>query len=262
MPNGNWPVRLLVLGGTMEARVLAAALDPGPHHVVSSLAGRVSTPRLPAGIVRIGGFGGVVGLTRYLAVEAVEAVVDATHPFAGTISQHAETACRQSATPLLVLRRAPWQRRPGDRWHRVPTLDDAREALDGLRIPEARVLLTTGRRHLAPFRDDTEHSYLIRAVEQPEVDLPPRHQVILDRGPYTEQSERTLMLAHGIDVLITKDSGGDFTYGKLAAARGLGLEVIMVDRPAPGDSQTAHTVDQVLEWISEVAAALSAERSR
>jgi precorrin-6A/cobalt-precorrin-6A reductase len=51
-------VELLILGGTGEARALAAALHAaGEHGFVSSLAGRVSAPALPAGAVRIGGFG-------------------------------------------------------------------------------------------------------------------------------------------------------------------------------------------------------------
>jgi precorrin-6A/cobalt-precorrin-6A reductase len=231
-------VRVLILGGTREARDLAAALvvEPGMT-VTSSLAGRVRDPALPAGQTVIGGFGGVDGLRAFLRDRAIDAVVDATHPFAATMSAHAVAACLNEvagdpAVPLLRLARPGWTARPDDVWYRVPDLDAAADQARRLCSPGGAVLVTTGRRELAPFATDPERHYVIRAVDPPTDVLPPRHTVLLDRGPYTVDGETLLMREHDIRVLITKDSGGTLTVAKLDAARALGLPVVMVDRPA------------------------------
>jgi precorrin-6A/cobalt-precorrin-6A reductase len=234
---------LLLLGGTGEARRLASVLSPA-YRVISSLAGRVADPALPAGEVRIGGFGGVPGLAAYLRAERIDTVVDATHPFAAQISANAAAACRTVGVPLLVLRRPGYTLQPD--FHRVPSLDAAAALLPGL---GGRIFLTTGRQGLGHFRDEALW-YLIRAVDPPEPPLPPNAAVVLDRGPFTVDGETRLMRAHRIDVLVTKDSGGAMTAAKLEAARGLGIAVVVVDRPpvTPGVP--------VLTSVEEVTAAL------
>jgi precorrin-6A/cobalt-precorrin-6A reductase len=245
-------VRVLILGGTGEARALAARLDAAAGvTVVSSLAGRVSAPALPAGEVRIGGFGGVAGLTA--ALSQFDAVVDATHPFAATISAHAAAAAAASGTPLLALSRPGWTQQPGDRWTRVPSVSAAativRDAGPGC------VFVTTGRRDLAAYADDADHPYLVRTVEPPDPPVPPRMTLLLDRGPYTVTGETTLMCRHGVTVLVTKDSGGPLTSAKLTAARDLGLPVVVVDRPAlPAGVDAVSSVDEVLSRLGIAAA--------
>ena len=54
---------------------------------------------------------------------------------------------------------------------------------------------------------------------------------------------------HAIEVLVTKASGGEATYAKLAAARVLGLPVLMVRRPAPPPGPVVETVADALEWL-------------
>ncbi|HEX3815719.1 MAG TPA: cobalt-precorrin-6A reductase [Mycobacteriales bacterium] len=244
-------MRLLILGGTGEARALAAALHGRPgFSVTSSLAGRVRNPALPAGSVHIGGFGGPSGLAAYLIEQAVEVVVDATHPFAPTITANAVAAAAETGVPLLTLRRPGWTERDGDRWHRVPSVDAAAAMVLELTDPGAAVLVTTGRRQLAPFVPDGERHYVIRAVDEPRTGLPPRHTLVLDRGPYTVDGERELMRRHGVRVLVTKDSGGELTAAKLTAARLLGIPVVMVDRPPlpPGADPVVTTVDAAADW--------------
>jgi len=176
-------VRVLVLGGTTEGRELASACAAVPGlEVISSLAGRTRTPILPAGAVRIGGFGGVAGLVSYLRAEAIDAVVDATHPFAATITANAAAASSQTGVPLLVLRRPGWTERPGDVWHRVASLDEAAAALPAL---GERVLLTTGRQGIAAFAGVDACWFLARSVEAPTPPAPRRLEVLLDRGPFT-----------------------------------------------------------------------------
>lgn len=235
-------MKVLVLGGTGEARALAAALHPA-HDVLTSLAGRVRDPKLPVGRVRVGGFGGPSALAAWLRAERFDAVVDATHPFAERISASAAQAAAESGTPLVLLRRPGWTEAPGDRWTRVPDLAAAAAALPG-----ERVFLTTGRQGLAAFADCPQW-FLIRCVDPPDPPLPAACEVLLARGPYTVDGELALMRAHGVDALVTKDSGGPLTAAKLTAARVLGLPVVVVDRPLPPEVPVLSEVAEVLAWL-------------
>jgi precorrin-6A/cobalt-precorrin-6A reductase len=238
---------VLVLGGTGEARQLAARLAAvGGLRTVSSLAGRVRDPALPAGEVRIGGFGGVSGLADWLDAHQAVAVIDATHPFAEGISANAAAACAQTGTPLISLIRASWTAGAGDTWHDVATLSDAADLLPSL---GQRAFLTTGRQGLAAFASLDRMWFLIRCVDPPSGPLPPAHEVILARGPYDETAELDLMRRHRIDVLVTKNSGGALTEGKLAAARALGLPVVMVSRPPRPDVPRCGSVDEAESWL-------------
>ncbi len=238
-------LRVLLLGGTGEARALAARLaGRAEFDVVSSLAGRVAEPLLPEGRTRVGGFGGAGALAAWLVAERVGAVVDATHPFAAGISASAAEAARRTGVPLLVLRRPGWTEGPGDDWRRVPSLAAAAGALPG-----ERVFLTTGRTGLAAFAGDRDRWFLLRSVDPPEPPAPPRMEVLCARGPYTVDGELALMRRHAVDVVVTKDSGGDLTSAKLTAARTLGLPVVMVDRPPPADAPAVASVDEALTWL-------------
>lgn len=251
--------RVLVLGGTGEARELAGRLVEVGVEVVSSLAGRTVEARLPVGEVRRGGFGGVEGLAQWLrdGDNPVDAVVDATHPFAATMTEHAVAATRQVGVPFLVLRRPGWTRSspspshrpgqgtPGDRWHWADSLDSAAQLLPSL---GERVFLTIGRQGLKTFAN-TGLWTLARCVDPPEP-LPTWCTLILDRGPYDVDSERTVLRDHHIDVLVTKDSGGPQTSAKLTAARELGVPVVLIRRPPlPAGVEAVESVDQVVEWV-------------
>jgi precorrin-6A/cobalt-precorrin-6A reductase len=226
------------------------ATTPGLD-VISSLAGRTTAPLLPAGAVRIGGFGGVDGLAAYLREQRIAAVVDATHPFAATMTAHAAAASARTGVPLLVLRRPGWTAQPGDRWHRVSSLADAAALVP--RLGE-RVFLTTGRQSIAAFAAVAGCWFLSRSVEPPEPPVPERLEVLLDRGPFTLDGERDLLTRHRIDVLVTKDSGG--STAKLDAARERGLPVVLVDRPPlPAATATAATVAEALAWLRRGSAA-------
>ena len=243
------PLRVLVLGGTSEARALAAALERDPAvDVTSSLAGRVASPALPAGRTRVGGFGGAQGLARWLQQEGVDQVVDATHPFAARISASAAAAARSTGVPLLVLRRPEWEPASGDRWHHVDSLAGAAQALPRL---GARVFLTTGRQGLDAFAGLRDLWFLVRTIDPPAPPVPPAMQLVLDRGPYAEESERALMRRHRVDVLVTKNSGGGATAPKLDAARSLGLPVVMVRRPpTPVGVTVLDSVEAVLDRVA------------
>ncbi|MFF7976920.1 cobalt-precorrin-6A reductase [Streptomyces sp. NPDC007905] len=228
---------VLILGGTTEARRLAAELVIRPGvRVTTSLAGRVSRPVALAGEVRIGGFGGAAGLAEWLRAHHVDALVDATHPFAGSITANAARAASVTGVPAVFLRRPGWRPGPGDRWHDADSLAGAAEALPRL---GRRVFLTTGRLGLAAFAHLTDLHFVTRSVEPPEPPLPPHTEVVLARGPFTVAGETELLLAHRIEVLVTKDSGGEATAAKLTAARELGRPVVVVRRPELPDGVTA-----------------------
>ena len=228
---------ILILGGTTEARELAAELTALPGvRVTTSLAGRVSRPGALAGDVRIGGFGGAEGLAAWLREHHVDAVVDATHPFAETITANAARAGAATGLPVVVLRRPGWQPGPGDHWHPVASLAEAADALTGL---GRRVLLTTGRLGLAPFAHLAQLHFVVRSVEPPEPPLPPDVEVLLARGPFTVADEAALLREHRIDLVVTKDSGGAATAAKLTAAREAGVPVVVVRRPPLPDGVSA-----------------------
>lgn len=239
--------RVLILGGTGEARRLAGALAGRPGlAVVSSLAGRVRTPALPPGEVRIGGFGGVDGLAEYLRGCRASAVVDATHPFAAVITESAVAAARRVGVPLLLLRRPGWTPGAGDDWRWVRTLGEAAATLPTL---GERVFLATGRLGLAAFAGLDRHWFLVRSVDPPDPPTPKRTELLLARGPFTLPGERALLTRHQIQVLVTKDSGGEMTAAKLHAARELGIPVVIQARPPVPTAPTESTVDAAVRWL-------------
>jgi len=246
-------VKLLLLGGTAEARDLAARLAGRPDlSLVSSLAGRVRDPLLPAGEVRVGGFGGVPGLVGWLQDERVDLVVDATHPYAATMQANAAAACGRLGLPLLRLARPGWRARDGDRWHWIGSLAEAAAALPSL---GTRVFLTTGRQGLAVFAGLDRLWFLIRCVDHPSGPMPAHRQVLLARGPYRREEERALMERFAVEVLVTKDSGGSLTAGKLEAARDLRLPVVVVRRPPPPPGPSVATAAEATGWVERLVAA-------
>jgi precorrin-6A/cobalt-precorrin-6A reductase len=247
-------MRLLILGGTTESSALArnvvgwAELDP-----ILSLAGRTQNPVEPPIPFRVGGFGGVEGLKTYLRDSAIDVVVDATHPFAAQMSAHAVEACRDLNLPLAVFTRAAWRPVPGDRWSPVASMAAAAAALGEA---SRRIFLTVGGLQLAAFAKAPQHHYLVRTIDPPEaIAALPDHRLILARGPFDVEDEIALMQGERIDVLVTKNSGGKATAAKLAAARALDIEVVMVERPGSEDVLAFEKLDVVMKWILDHRAA-------
>ncbi len=238
---------LLILGGTTEARALARAVAERGLRATLSLAGRVERPLRQPLPQRIGGFGGIKGLREWLRAEGITHVIDATHPFAARISHNAVAACAADSVPLIALARPQWQPLAGDAWTRVPDMAGAVAALDG---PARNVMLAIGRQNLAAFAAQPQHRYLLRLVDPPEAPLPlPRTEIIIDRGPFDEAADRALMQAQEIEIVVSKNSGGNGAYAKIAAARALGLPVVMIDRPACPPRNEVTRVDEVLDWL-------------
>lgn len=245
-------MRILILGGTTEASALAALLAGNPDFdPLLSMAGRTSEPRPTPIPTRIGGFGGVEGLARFLREQRIEAVMDATHPFAAVMSHNVAEACARSQVPLLALRRPPWMPQEGDRWTEVPSMMEAASALGD---KPRRVFLTVGRLELPSFAAASQHTYVVRTIEPIGDALPVPHVVaIQDRAPFDEAAERTLMERERIEVVVTKNSGGTATYPKISAARALGLPVILVARPEkPAHVREVETADAAFAWLESL----------
>ncbi|WP_294189967.1 cobalt-precorrin-6A reductase [uncultured Sphingomonas sp.] len=240
--------KLLILGGTTEASALASACAVRGVEAVLSYAGRTAAPAAQAVPVRVGGFGGVAGLAAYLRGERITHLVDATHPFAAQMSAHAVAAAERACVPLIALTRPAWTPIAGDRWMHVPDVDAAVVALAG---PARRVMLALGRMHVAAFAAQPQHHYLLRFVDRPNVAPPlPHHDLVIDRGPFDVDSDRRLMADHRIELVVAKNAGGSGASAKIAAARVLGLTVVMIDRPALPPRAEVHDVAAVFDWIA------------
>jgi precorrin-6A/cobalt-precorrin-6A reductase len=239
--------RILVLGGTTEAASLARALAARGADAVLSLAGRTATPAAQALPLRIGGFGGAEGLAAWLGAERITHLLDATHPFAAQMSRNAVEAAARTGTPLLALTRPPWRPGPGDDWREVPDMAAAVAALPAL---PTRIFLGIGRQALAAFAARPEHHYLLRLADPPGAPLPlPRAEAVIARGPFDAAGDETLLRAHRIAIVVSKNSGGNGAAAKLEAARALRLPVIMIARPALPRRDEVHDVAAVLHWL-------------
>jgi precorrin-6A/cobalt-precorrin-6A reductase len=241
-------LRILILGGTTEASALARLLaGDARFEATLSLAGRTSTPKSQPIATRIGGFGGVEGLVRFLREQTIEAVIDATHPYADQMSAHAVTACSRANVALASLVRAPWTRRAGDRWQTVPTAAAAALAL-GAR--PRRVFLGLGRQELAAFAAAPQHHYLARVIESPcPAGLPPDLRILQARGPFERDAEERLLRDERIEVLVSKNAGGTATYAKIDAARALGLPVIVIERPHKPCGHVVGSATEAVAWL-------------
>ena len=238
-------MRVLILGGTTEASAIARALAGDARFAPTlSLAGRTRAPVPPPIPWRVGGFGGAAGLAAYLRHERVDALIDATHPFAARMKANAEHV----AVPRVAVLRPPWLARPGDQWTEVADMAQAARALGA--VPR-RVFLTVGQGELAAF--GPPHRYLVRSVDAPP-HPPPDAIVLTARGPFTEADDRALMMAHGVEILVTKNSGGSAVASKLAAASALGVPVVMVRRPPPPGGTIVPDAAGALAWLHAQAA--------
>ncbi|MGI8725611.1 MAG: cobalt-precorrin-6A reductase [Methyloceanibacter sp.] len=250
-------MRILILGGTAEARQLAGALAGQPaFDVTLSLAGRTAAPLAQGVPVRSGGFGGAEGLADYLRAERIGALIDATHPYAAIMSANAAKAARAAKVKLLALRRSPWTQRSGDNWIEVGTVAEAARAIGE---EPSRVFLALGRKELAPFAQAPQHIYLVRSVDPVEKPLDlPNAAYISARGPFREADDLALLQENGIDIVVSKNSGGDASYSKIAAARALGLPVIMLKRPALPEVTSVERVGEVVAWLDHAIAPATA----
>ncbi|MBQ4824681.1 cobalt-precorrin-6A reductase [Leisingera sp. HS039] len=240
--------RILLLGGTTEASALAKILAEGGADAVFSYAGRTAKPVSQPLPTRVGGFGGVEGLSAYLKAESITQVVDATHPFAAQMSTNAVHACTAAGTRLCAFERPAWQAGEGDNWIHANSID---EAVNALPMAAARVFLAIGKQNLTQFAAKPQHHYLLRLVDAPEAPLPLTHATVeIARGPFDAAGDTALMQRHGITHVVAKNAGGAGAAAKLTAARDLGLPVIMIGRPQVPVRPIKGSVAEVMAWLS------------
>jgi precorrin-6A/cobalt-precorrin-6A reductase len=240
-------MRVLILGGTSEANLLAAAAAAAGLDAVYSYAGRTQVPVNQPLPTRIGGFGGADGLADAIRQEGFTHVVDVTHPFATEISRNAMAACAATATPLIALERQPWAKAPGDIWIEVA---DIASAVAALPVEPARVFLAIGRQHIAPFAAIPQHAYTLRFIDAAGGPLPlPDANLIVSRGPFTLEGELDMIRARRIERIVARNSGGGGARAKIDAARELGLPVVMIKRPELPDRLQVESVAEVMHWL-------------
>jgi precorrin-6A/cobalt-precorrin-6A reductase len=241
-------VNVLLLAGTGDAIALAARLaDISGVATTASFAGRTTHPALPDRTnARIGGFGGMQGLRSYLIARKIDAVIDATHPFARQMHYNAATACASLGLPIIAFIRPAWTRTEQDR---ILEVDDVAAAAAQACLHGQRIFLTIGRQELAPFAPYDDRWFLIRSIEAPNAPLPHARHILLERGPFTIEHELALMREHAVDIIVSKNSGGNATYAKIEAARALGIPVVMINRPGRSDTPLAEQYDDVISWI-------------
>jgi len=245
-------LRVLILGGTTEASALAKLLDGDARaDPILSLAGRTTEPRPQPIKTRSGGFGGIDGLVRYLREEKIQAMIDATHPYANQMSAHAVAARTAANLPLASLVRPAWSQQTGDRWQSVPDADAAARALGPT---PRRVFLSLGRQELHAFGAAPHHHYVARVIEPPDgAALPPDLKVVQARGPFDLAAEKRLLAGEKIEVLVSKNAGGPATYAKIEAARALGLPTVMIARPDKPHGHVVTSAEEAIAWLHDVA---------
>jgi precorrin-6A/cobalt-precorrin-6A reductase len=249
-PTRTHTPRVLILGGTAEASEIATHLAVRTDvTVISSLAGRVSRPRLPAGMVRVGGLGGVSGLISYLVAENIRVVIDATHPYASKISGNAELACNTLRLPLIALERPPWEPNEHDCWCAV---QDEQTAASMVNDKRNRVFLSIGRQELGVFSRCEDAWFLVRAIDAPSETLPANSKLILKRGPFHLDDELRMLRSESISLIVSKNSGGTATYAKIEAARALHIPVVMIDRPRKHNVPTVSQPDDVIQKLAQL----------
>lgn len=239
--------KLLILGGTREATALAYLCAELGVNATMSYAGRVERVKPQPIAHRVGGFGGVKGLAYYIADEGITHVIDATHPFAAQMSDNAVRAAAMTGRPLCALTRPPWEAGAGDHWLRVSDMDGAVAALSGAR---RAVFLAIGRMHIDAFVKQPQHRYILRLVDPPKDQPPlPDHLSIISRGPFTYEDDVELLKKHRVDVIVSKNAGGSGARSKIDAARDLGLQVIMIDRPSIPPRHEVFLPQAALDWV-------------
>lgn len=239
-------MKVLILGGTGDATALAEKASQIPNlEIVSSLAGRTQNLIAPVGSIRVGGFGGAAGLAQYLRENRIDRVIDATHPFAAQISWNATEAAAEVGIPHLMLIRPAWEKTEHDRWIEV---DDIEAAVRVVKAQGQRVFLTIGRQQLAPFAQLQNVWFLMRSIDPPSPPIP-QGETLLERGPFTVEDERKLIDHYNINMIVSKNSGGNATYAKIIAAREMQIPIVMIDRPAMPTATKVSSVDDALKWL-------------
>lgn len=240
---------VLLLAGTAEARALARQIaDRFPKvRLTASFAGAVTDLPVLKVPTRVGGFGGIDGLIRYLDVERVSMIVDATHPFAAQMSRNAQAAANAMNVPLIRLERPAWQLRGGDRVTEAAAVSDAVRL-----IPQgARAFLAVGRKEIERFYARSDIFALVRMIEPPERALPEGWTLVLGRPPQDVAQEVDLLKHHRISQVVAKNSGGTRSFAKIEAANRLGLHLIMIARPQLPPAQIAPSVSDMLVELSK-----------
>lgn len=242
-------MKVLIFGGTGDARDIAERLVALGHDVTTSMAGKTQAPVLPKGNVRAGGFGSVARLRDFIQENRFDWIIDALHPYAVTMSGNLIAATKTMDVRVVRLARPDWEMPPTAIVERFTSAADAITS-----APEAaRLLITSGHQDLDCLKARSDCTAQIRLIEPPETPLPANASILLDRPPYTLEGEVALMQGHAITHLITKDGGSTATRGKIDAAAELGVTICLITRPEPPDGRWVASVDEIIALVQDSA---------
>lgn len=237
----------LVLAGTSEAKKVCQNLAELDSDVIASLAGVTRNPAKLAVKTRIGGFGGLDGFKDFCAENKITKILDATHPFASKMTQTALQVGALLDIPTAILQRQSWVATDEDDWHPVATIHEATKI-----VPEgANVFVGTGRQTLAELEILRSRTLLMRVIDPPINDFPYENgRYIVGKAPFSVEDEIALFQREKIDWLLVKNSGGEASFSKLAAARVLKIPVAMIKRPSiPRDAILFTETQSAMKWL-------------
>jgi len=241
-------MKLLLLGGTADGRCLAEVLHQHNINITYSIAGLVRMPQVACHVVS-GGFSALGGLEHFIVEEKINAIVDATHPYAQNISIKAASAAKACHIPYWRFHRQEWQAQAEDDWLFVNHWQAALPVL----AKKRSILLTAGQFEqelIDHLGNHSQQQQLLRTAVAPKAVLPPTMKWLKAIGPFVYKDELALMQAHKIDALVSKNSGGDSTVAKLQAARTLAVPVIMLQRPSlPNADKLFYTRDECINFV-------------
>lgn len=243
-------MRLLIFGGTTEGRVLARELLAMGARVTVS----VATPLGAEELEDISGLELWVGRKDEgeleKAVGDFDLCIDATHPYAVLATANIRSACEKAGIPLRRLLR------PESRAEGVISVDSCAQAAEFLAGQEGNVLLTTGAKELPAFGSLPKERLFVRVLPCHEslnaceaLGIPHRNILAL-QGPFGQKLNEAILEQYRVSWLVTKDGGaaGGFPE-KLAAARKLGVPVVLVRRPGDAGESMEELLKEAWEWL-------------
>ncbi len=239
-------MKIIIFGGTKEAREFANSLHDLCHDITFSLAGRTSNPKLPKNIkTNIGGFGGAQNLSDYFKMNNFDLILDITHPYAQNISNQLVKAANLSNKKLMRFKRHIWQKTSKLNWQDFTSLEQAIKQLP----TKAITFITTGHKGLELLQIRMDCKFIVRLIEKPKTTLDKNCSLIINNPPYEFEQEKTLMKTHNITHLISKNSGSDQTKAKIKAANELGVKVFMIERPILAPTEEFFSLEELTDAV-------------
>ena len=240
--------KILIIGGTQEGNKLANYFKEHNLEYIISYAGVVEEVYKKKFKKRVGGFGGKIGIFNFIKQNKITHVIDASHPFSQKISLNTYNVCKSYNIPIITYTRKPWFERKNDNWIKV---GDFNESADYLKGEAKNVFLAIGKKNLQVFKKYPQHCYLLRVINNQDINnLFPNQKCIAYNSKLNVEEEIKILKKYKIEVIVSKNSGGNLAYNKIIAARKLKIPVVIISRPKSLRSKKIYTLESLLEWLN------------